>query len=942
MTNPLLRKKTFASALLLTFVTCFWSAQAAINLADPIPVGPQVKVGKLANGLSYYIHQNSKPEKRVELRLVVKVGSVMEDDDQQGLAHFTEHMAFNGSRHFKKHELISYLQSIGVKFGADLNAYTSFDETVYILPIPTDKPENLETGFQVLEDWAQGIEMKDADIDKERDIILEEARLGKGASDRMNKVLLPALFNGSQYAERLPIGKETVLKNFHYDALKRFYTDWYRPDLMAVVVVGDVAPAQAEKMIQAHFSQLKNPVQERARDYTKIATRTASSGLVITDKEATKNTLIIHYPIHATEPKTILADYRQDMIKNLSTAMLGQRMQELTQQANPPFLGAASSQGKIAPGYELFSSFAMLGRGGVAPAMNAVVQENERARQLGFSVDELERSKKNMLRSTERGYSERDKTNSDSYAAEYIRNFLVHEEIPGIVNEYAYVTELLPGITLAEVNSYAQQNIPSSSQKLVVYMGSSNHDELTPSSTQLVALVNKAEKAPVLAREEKTLATSLMAQPPKAGRIVSETQNKELGLFELTLSNGIKVILKPTDFKNDEVLISATRFGGQSRFDDADMFNARYANTVVGVMGLKTFTPIDVQKILAGKTLGLQVSMGNYTEQVNGNAGSADIEAMFQVLYLRLASPRKDEALYQAFISNAQEQTKNTMASPESVFNDVVQTTLYNHHPRLGRAPKPEDFSQINLARSMAIYDERFNSAKDLTFIIVGSFDPDKIKPLIATYLASLPTPDIISEYKDLGVRPVAGVVKKEVHSGSEQKSLVSLNFTGAATYSTEEHLRFAALIEVMNLKITDVLREKLTLIYGGGMNGSFDRIPYANYRISVSLPCGPDNVDKVIAATFGEIEKIKNEGPQQADLDKVKQNWIKARQIAMRTNGHWLGSLQDATLYGTDPAIILSYEKRINAITLDEIKDAAKRYFNMENYVQVALYPEK
>lgn len=938
MKNSWLRK-TMASVLLLTV---FWSAQAAINLADPIPLGPQVKVGKLANGLSYYIHQNSKPEKRVELRLVVKVGSVMEDDDQQGLAHFTEHMAFNGSRHFKKHELISYLQSIGVKFGADLNAYTSFDETVYILPIPTDKPENLETGFQVMEDWAQGVEMQDADIDKERGIILEEARLGKGASDRMNKLLLPALFNGSQYAARLPIGQEANLKSFPYATLKRFYADWYRPDLMAVVVVGDVAPEQAEKMIQAHFSQLKNPPQERPRDYVKIAARTASSGLVITDKEATRNTLIIHYPIHPTTPRTTFSDYRQDMIKNLSAAMLGQRMQDLTQQANPPFLGAGSSLGKIATGYELFSSFAMLGSGGVAPAINAVVQENERARLHGFSADELERSKKNMLRGIERGYSERDKSNSSSYAAEYIRNFLVQEEIPGIANEYAYVTELLPGISLAEVNSYAQRSIPDLEQKLVVYMGSSKDSELTPSSTQLLELVGAAEKMPVLAREEKALASSLMAQPPKAGSIVSESQNKALGLTELTLSNGLKVILKPTDFKNDEVLLSATRFGGQSRFEDKDMFNARYANTVVGVMGLKTFSPMEVQKILAGKALGLQMSMGNYTEQVSGSAGSADIETMFQVLYLRLARQRKDEALYHAFINNAQEQTKNAMASPESVFNDVRQTTLYQHHPRLARTPRPEDFSQIDLARSMAIYDQRFQSAKDLTFIIVGSFDNDKIKPLIATYLASLPTPDIISEYKDLGIRPVSGVVKKEVRSGTEQKSQVSLSFTGASAYSQEEHLRFAALIEVMNLKITDVLREKMALIYGGGMSGSFDRIPYANYHIGVSLPCGPDNVDKVIAATFAEIEKIKQEGPQPADLDKVKQNWIKERQIGLRTNSLWLGYLQDATLYGTDPAAILRYEKRVNAITPEQIKQAAIRYFDMENYVQVVLYPEK
>ncbi len=377
-----------------SFLVLACSVQAAINLADPIPVGPQVKVGKLANGLTYYIHKNSKPEQRVELRLVVKVGSVMEDDDQQGLAHFTEHMAFNGSKHFKKHELISYLQSIGVKFGADLNAYTGFDETVYILPIPTDKKDNLETGFQVLEDWAQGVRMNDADIDKEREIILEEARLGKGANDRMSRQMLPELFNGSKYAERLPIGKEAIIKNFKYEVIKRFYADWYRPDLMAVVVVGDIEPDQAEKMIQAHFSQLQNPAKERPRNAVNIPVRADSKALVITDKEATNNVVLIRYPVHTVTPDKIMADYRQGVIKNLMTSMLAQRLKDLTQQANPPFLGASSSTSQFAPGYESFGIFASLGRGGVAPAINAVIQENERARQFGFGLEELERLKK--------------------------------------------------------------------------------------------------------------------------------------------------------------------------------------------------------------------------------------------------------------------------------------------------------------------------------------------------------------------------------------------------------------------------------------------------------------------------------------------------------------------------------------------------------------------
>lgn len=931
--------QVLASALLLS-ISSF--VHAEINLSEPLPIDSQVKVGKLSNGLTYYIQKNGRPEKRVELRLVVKVGSVLEDDDQQGLAHFTEHMAFDGSTHFKKHELISFLESIGVKFGADLNAYTTFDETVYLLPIPTDKKENLETGFLVLEDWAQGLTMDEEAINQERNVVLEEARMGKGAGDRMSRVLLPEVLNGSKYAERLPIGKEEILKSFKPETIRRFYADWYRPDLMTVIVVGDVEPEQAERMIKAHFSQLVNPAKERSRDYVKIPMRAKSIGLVITDKEATNNELLIEYPIQEIPPETTIADYRQEMLKSLYTAMLEQRLQELTQQEAPPFLSAYSASESIAPDYKTFTSVAVIGRSGVSTAITAVVQESERVRQFGFNAGELERAKKDMLRSVERGYKERDKSESTYFASEFIRHFLVKEPIPGIENEYSYFSELLPGLTLEEANRYANQKTPSKEKFLVAYMGSGKENEPVPKQTQLLDLVNDAENMPVSAKIEKAVAANLMASPPKAGRIVSEKQNKELDASEFLLSNGVKVICKVTDFKNDQVLISAARFGGQSLFEDKDKLNARYANSVVLSMGLNSYTPTDLTKILAGKSVGLYTSSGNYTDNIDGSSGNTDIESLFQLLYLRLTSSRKDESLFKAFVNKSQDWAKNDKANPESVFYDQVQTTVYNNHPRLALMAKPEDFTHIDLERSLSIYHDRFSSVKGLTFIIVGSFELEKIKPLIATYLASLPTHEIGSNYRDLGIRPVTGVVKKEVRIGTEPKSTVNLVFTGSTTYSVEENKRFHMLIDVVNIKLIEVLREKKSLIYSGGMSGSLNRVPYGNYRIDANLPCAPENVEKVIAATFAEIEKIKNVGPQQIDIDKVKQNWIKQYQIAMRTNNKWLGVFKDSILFGTDPADILTEEKIINAITPEEIKATAKKYFNTENYVQSVLYPEK
>jgi zinc protease len=933
-----LLKNTLAGIALLAF-SC--TVQAAINLADPIPIGPQVKTGKLANGLTYYIQKNNRPEKRVELRLVVKVGSVVEDDDQQGLAHFTEHMAFNGSRHFKKHELISYLQSIGVKFGADLNAYTSFDETVYILPVPTDKKENLETGFLVLQDWAQGVLLNDVEIDQERGIILEEARLRKGANDRMTKVLLPEAFRGSKYAERLPIGKEAIIKDFKYDAIRRFYADWYRPDLMAVVVVGDIEPDQAEKMIQGYFSQLKNPLKERVRDYAPIPQRIESKGLVITDKEATNNIVMIRYPLRPAKADQSMFDYRQNTIQSLMEAMFAQRMQELTQQVNAPFLAGSSSLGQIVRGYEAYTSVVVLGRDGAQTAINAVVQENERARQFGFSAEELERAKKMRMRAFESMYSEREKTNSSVYAAEYIRNFLVQEALPGSVNEYAYQTELLPTIMLKEVNHYASQSIPDGGTKLVVYMGADKADAPTPLGVTLLQLVSAAEKMPVLAREEKKLASKLMQRPAVSGSIVSETHNAQLGLYELELSNGVKLILKPTDFKNDQVLMSAMRFGGQSLYDEADKFNAYYSNAIAGSMGLKDFSPTEVMKILAGKSSQVQTSSSYYVDKFSAFSSSADTETLFQLLYLRMSSPRKDNDLFDAYIKRSQDATKNAMANPEAIFNDQLVSTLYNHHSRLVYTARPEDFSNIQLERAMTIFGERFGSAKGLTFILVGSFDVEKIKPLLTAYLANLPVTDVASNYRDLGVRPVTGVVKKEVRVGREAKSRVSLTFTGVAAYSSEESLRFEAMLDVLNLRITDILREKMSLIYSGNASGSITREPYEHYRIGISLPCGPENTEKVITAMLGEIEKLKKQGPSQEELNKVKQNWFKEHKIDLRSNKYWLDDLQDSVLYGTDLAESLSFEARTNAMTAEDIQGATARYFNMENYLQAVMLPE-
>jgi zinc protease len=924
---------------LLLFVV--WSAQAALQLSDPVPVGPQVVKGQLPNGLTYYIQKNARPEKRLELRLVVKAGSVLEDEDQQGLAHFVEHMAFNGSTNFQKNELISYLQSIGLKFGADLNAYTGFNETVYLLPIPTDNRENVEKAFLVLQDWAQGVLFNPADIDSERAIVLEELRSGKGFQDRVNRVLLPKILQGTAYANRLPIGTETSLKTFSHAAIKRFYKDWYRPNLMAVVVVGDMEPADAQRLVEKHFGALVNPKVQRKRDYPRLTQRKVSEALVITDKEAPNAMVQMLYPVVPDLPVRTLAEERQRLIEGLFGQMLALRMQELTQQAAPPFVGGGSSLGSLVPGYKVFGSTAVLGKRGEGPALDALVQENERARLYGFGAQELERAKKNLLRGAQQAHAEREKTNSATFAAEYIRNFLEQESIPGVANELLYAQELLPTIALADVNRYAQQVIPAKAAKLVTYIGPEKSEAATPGQAQLLSEVQEAQRRPVQARVEKAVAATLMRQTPRAGSIVGERQVASLGLTELDLSNGIKVILKPTDFKNDQIVLGASRFGGQSLFAQADMYNAQYAGVIAASMGLGEFTPVELQRMMAGKVVSASTWMGTWTDGVSGTSSPADLEALLQMVALKFGPVRKDAALFQSYVTRSQDASRNALANPQARFQDALQTALYAGHPRLPLTPRPEHFAGIALERVTDIYQERFASAKGMTFVLVGSFDVEQVKPLLRTYLASLPTPDIAVAYKDLGMRPVKGVLKKEVRAGTEPKSTVSITFTGEASVSPAEEMRLRAMVEVMNIKIIEELREKLTLIYGGGMGGGLSKEPYPNYRIALTLPTGPENVDKVIAAALGEIQKLQQDGPLAADLEKVKQNWRVAHRRDLRENTYWLGKIQKDALYQTDPALVLDYEKRVDALTAAEVQEAARKYLRLDNYLQMVLQPQ-
>lgn len=917
-----------------------------INLQEKIPQSKQLIKSTLPNGLTYYIQKNAKPEKSVELRLVLKAGSILEDQDQLGLAHFTEHMAFNGSKHFKKNELVSFLESIGVKFGADLNASTGFDRTIYMIPVSTSKPENVEKAFLVLSDWASGLSFDDDEIDKERGVVLEESRLRKGASGRMSKVIYPKLFAGSLYADRLPIGTDENLKNFKYDSLKRYYRDWYRPNLMAVMVVGDIEPAVAEALIKKNFAHLKNPQNARPILEQIIPELKASDSLVVTDPELGAASVAIYKGRHLEKNNGTYADYRSNLVQSFFNRMMSSRLSDLTQVANPPFLGAGTGVGGLVGDYEQLSSSVVIGKAGIQVAIDTLVQENKRAGQFGFTAAELARVKLSSLKSMETSYKERDKVYSSSIVNEFIRNFSSNESLPSLEMEYAFHKQLVADINLEELNRFAKSVLLNEQAQLVIYQGPEKAEHATPDQAQLMAMIQAASKKEVTAHIEKQIATSLMDQRPTNGKIVSESRNEKLDTTELLLSNGVKVVLKNTNFQNDQISISAVRRGGYSLLPDSDLENARNASSLISAMGMKDFNPSDLRKMMAGKTVSSSIGLGEYSESISTKSNTADLEIALQLMYLGMTQPRRDEALFQSTLNKSKEAIKIMNAQPESQFAKVMMDIRFPEHPRKIKWPTPEYFDQLNLDRMLAIYQDRFSSVKGYTFFVVGSFDPvlgmSQIKPLLASYLGSLPNTDLALGIKDHGLRPVTGVVKKEVFAGKEQKSIVAIQLHGDATYSKEESLKMAAMLQVMQLRITETMREELGAVYSPRVSGGLNRIPYGSFNVIMNLPCAPENVDKLINSTFSLFEKMKANVPTDADLNKVKANWIKNYQQNIKSNAYWMGQLSNAELNNEDPLDIFKYEERVNAITVQDIQAAAKTYLDTKNYTQVVLYPEK
>ncbi|WP_136480086.1 M16 family metallopeptidase [Cognatitamlana onchidii] len=932
------------TVLFLTSSLILFAQKSSNNISwnDKIPTDENVKIGTLSNGLTYYIKNNEKPKDKVELRLVVNVGSILEDEDQLGLAHFMEHMNFNGTKHFKKNDLVDYLQSIGVKFGADLNAYTGFDQTVYILPIPSDDPEKLDKGFQIIEDWAHNALLEEEEIDKERGVVLEEYRLGKGADERMLHKYLPKVLYNSKYASRLPIGTKENLENFDYSSLKRFYKDWYRPDLMAVIAVGDLDVNTLEEKIKSHFEGIPTTPNPRPRELFYLPNHKETFIAIESDKEAAFSRVqILFKDDNNVEKKESLSDYKHMMIQSLFTQMINNRLDELRNSENPPFVYGVSYHGNTwAKTKAAYQSFAVTSETGQLDGLKALLKENERVRKYGFYEGELNRAKADILARLEKAEKDKDKTKSGKIVGEYIRHFLNDEPIPGITWEYNFHKTNLPSITLDDVNNLIKSYLKEEN-RVIVLTGPDKEDIPKVSENEINNLLDTIKTLNIEPYEDKDIPTSLISKTPTKGTIIKTTINETLKTTKLTLSNGAKVTFKKTDFKNDEILFRAFSFGGTSLYDNDTFLSTTLANRGLTEAGVNGFDKITLGKMLSGKIVKVSPSINTYSEGFSGSASPKNLEELFQLTHLYFTALNKDEKAYNSFINKQKSIYANVLSNPQYYFQNEMGKFLNTGNPRYVGFPSPEDFDHANYDLAFEKYQERFADAGNFNFYFVGNIDEEKFINYCETYLASLPSKNNKETYKVPPYRPLTGNHTKIVKKGKDPKSSVRIIYQGETAYNKDEAHAFMSLGEILTIKLIEKLREEESGVYGVGAKGRIQKIPYGWYNFSIGFPCGPENVDKLKALAIKEIETIIKNGPTDKDLVKVKEGQILKKKQQLKENKFWINLLKNADYNDKDISDIFNYEKNINALTKENIQEVAKKYLT-GGYISCIHNPEE
>lgn len=918
--------------------------QTMAQQLPPIPVDNNVRIGKLDNGLTYYIRHNKLPENRAEFYIAQKVGSILEEPQQRGLAHFLEHMAFNGTKNFPGDEtglgIVPWCETVGIKFGTNLNAYTSIEETVYnISNAPIDRAGVLDSCLLVLHDWSNYILLKDEEIDKERGVIREEWRSRNVGIMRVYTDLLPVIYPGDKYADCMPIGSIDVINNFPYKEIRDYYHKWYRPDLQGIVIIGDIDVDMVEAKIKTMFADIKKPENPAERIYYPVADNQEPIIAFGTDTEVTNSSINIFFKHDATpnEMKNNIGYLAQEYIMQMITDMLDERFNELRQSATPPFINAYSSYGKffVANTKDAFTVSASSKAEGIAKAVKTLLQEVERARRFGFTESEYARARANYLQELESAYNEREKTKHDAYTRQYVRHFLDQEPIPGIENRYALMNQLAPNIPLQALNATIQQLVTETNQVMAI-AAPQKEDVQYPAKEEFATMLKEMKSLDLQPYVDKVSDEPLIPVMPKGGKIVSEKQGEIYGTTKLVLSNGVTVYMKHTDFKADEIRMHGTSLGGSSLFADKDVLNFNVLNKVIAAGGLGNFSQVELTKALAGKKVSVQSNIGTNTEDVTGFCSPKDFETMMQLIYLTFTAPRKDMEAFESYKNRTRAQLESAKANPLSSINDSITVAMYDNHPR-AMILQPEMIDNIDYDRVLELYKDRFADASDFTFYLVGNTDLEAMKPLIAQYLGALPAIHRKETFKDNDMRIRKGVFKNE-YAKEQQTPMASifLLLNGKTDYSLKNNILLSFMTQALDMVYTEEVREKEGGTYGVNCHGRLSKYPYEQTIMQIFFQTDPEKKEKLTDIVLKEFDKMATEGPSDAHMQKIKEYMLKKHADNQKENGYWMSTLNDYFYYGID--MTKDYTDLVKGITAKDVQKFAADLQKQGNLIEVTM----
>ena len=922
---------------LLVLVACAMTTFA--QQIPPIPVDQQVRIGKLENGLTYYIRQNNYPEGQANFYIAQKVGSSLEEDNQRGLAHFLEHMCFNGTEKFPGNGVIKYLEGIGVKFGGDLNAYTSIDETVYNIDnVPVSAVGAIDSCLWILHDWAGALLLEDEDIDKERGVIHEEWRQRNTAQQRMMEAVAKKMYPGNRYGDRFPIGTMEVIDNFPYQALKDYYEKWYRPDQQAIVVVGDVNVDEVEGKIKSIFADLTMPANPAERVYYPITDNKEPIIALAQDKEQQYG-IVYLFAKHEAIPNEAKGDMQYlilDYAKAMFAQMMGARMNELAMNPDAPFVEGMVNDGEffLAKTKGAVNGAIIPKEGFVKEATAVLYREMLRAQRHGFTESEYARARAEYLTNLESAYNERAKVRSQRYCKEYVRHFIDNEPIPGIENEYALMNQLAPNLPVELVNQVVA-SLMSDSNLVVMAMLPEKEGLVHPTEAEMAQLIAEVAAEDITAYVDKVSDEPLLAQEPAGGKVV-KTKEAKYGYKQLTLSNGATVYLKSTDFKADQILMSVVSKGGTALYDASEAINLDQVVDVIENNGIGNFNTTDLQKVLAGKKAGVAPYINLNMEGMNGNSTPKDFETLMQLTYLQFTAPRLDDEAFASYKNKMKAMLENQELDPQSALGDTLTKVLYNNHPRAINM-KAADVEKTDDKRILEIYKERFANAADFSFIFTGAIDEAVAIPLIEKYIGGLPAGGKKEKYVDAKLDIQKGQIKNVFEKQMATPSAtVYLVYSGKAKHNLKNYLMMSLTDQILDIIYTEEIREKEGGTYGVGTSGSITRIPKESFRLLVMFQTAPELREKLTGMAVDLLHKFAEEGPRQKDLDKVREYMLKKYTENQKENSYWANQLHNEIALGYDG--YTDYEKTLNSITTDDLKKFAKSLLKQGNKIEVSM----